>query len=66
MVPVLNASGLNVVITALNLAVKTIGRGSNAFVTAGKCTGGKFTVKSTFLYQTAATVKLSSSSKCSK
>jgi len=65
-VPVLNTSGLNVVITALNLAVKTIGHGSNAFVTAGKCTGGKFTVKSAFVYQTAATMKLTSSSKCSK
>jgi RND superfamily putative drug exporter len=36
-VPVINAGGLNVVITALNLTVKTIGHGSNAFVTAGKC-----------------------------
>lgn len=65
-VPVLNAGGLNVVITSLNLTVKTIGAGKNAFITAGKCTGGKFTVKSSFVYQTGATLTIASSSKCSK
>ncbi|HYB24636.1 MAG TPA: hypothetical protein VED41_12610 [Solirubrobacteraceae bacterium] len=65
-VPVITAGGLNIVITALNLTVKTIGSGSNAFITAGKCTAGKFVVKSGFLYQTGATLTLSSSSKCSK
>jgi len=65
-VPVLNAGGLNVVITALNLTIKTIGSGSKAFITAGKCTAGKFTVKSSFLYQTGATLTRTSSSKCSK
>ncbi|HLM84695.1 MAG TPA: hypothetical protein VK272_00750 [Solirubrobacteraceae bacterium] len=65
-VPVINAGGLNVVITALKLTIKTIGSGSNAFITAGKCTGGKFVVKSGILYQTGATLALSSSSKCSK
>jgi hypothetical protein len=65
-VPVLNAGGVNFVITALNLSIKTIGSGSKAFITAGKCTGGKFTVKSGFLYQTGATLSLTSSSKCSK
>ncbi len=65
-VPVINSGGLNVVITALNLTVKTIGSGSHAFITAGRCTAGKFVVKSSFLYQTGATLALSSSSKCSK
>jgi hypothetical protein len=65
-VPVINAGGLNVVITALNLTVRTIGSGSKAFITAGKCTGGKFVVKSHFLYQGGATLTIPSSSKCSK
>ncbi len=65
-VPVINAGGLNIVITALNLTVKTIGAGKQAFITAGNCTGGKFTVKSGFVYQTGATLTISSSSKCSK
>jgi hypothetical protein len=65
-VPVINAGGLNVVITALNLTIKTIGSGSKAFITAGKCTNGKFVVKSNFLYQIGATLALTSSSRCSK
>jgi hypothetical protein len=65
-VPVINASGLNVVITSLNLTVKTVGSGTKAFITAGKCTGGKFVVKSSFLYQGGATLAIPSSSKCSK
>ncbi|HXD53735.1 MAG TPA: hypothetical protein VN618_03190 [Solirubrobacteraceae bacterium] len=65
-VPVINAGGLNVVITALDLTIKTIGQGKNAFVTAGKCTGGKFAVKSAFAYQTGATQTITSSSSCSK
>jgi hypothetical protein len=65
-VPVINAGGLNVVITSLNLNVKTIGHGKKAFITAGKCKAGKFTVKSSFVYQTGATLTISSSSKCSK
>jgi len=65
-VPVITAGGLNIVITALNLTIKKIGSGSKAFITAGKCTAGKFVVKSSFLYQTGATLALKSSSKCSK
>ena len=58
-VPVLSAGGLNIVITSLKLTVKTIGSGSKAFITAGKCSSGKFTVKSNFTYQTGATMALS-------
>jgi hypothetical protein len=65
-VPIINKSGLNVVITSLKLTVKTIGGGSKAFITAGKCTGGKFVVKSHFVYQTGATLTIASASKCSK
>jgi hypothetical protein len=65
-VPVINSGGLNVVITSLNLAVKTIGSGTKAFITAGRCTGGRFVVKSSFLYQGGATLAITSSSACSK
>jgi hypothetical protein len=65
-VPVLSAGGLNIVIAELALTVKAVGSGKNAFVTAGKCTNGKFVVKSSFLYQTGAKLALSSSSKCTK
>lgn len=63
-VPVIDAGGLNVVITALNLTVKTSGHGSSAFITAGKCSKGAFKVTSRFLYQTGATLTLTSSSSC--
>lgn len=65
-VPVINAGGLNIVITSLDLRVKTIGAGKQAFITAGRCTGGKFVVKSGFVYQTGAPLTISSSSKCSR
>jgi hypothetical protein len=65
-VPVISAGGLNVVITALNLTINKIGRGSQAFITAGKCTKGKFVVKSGFVYQTGAKLSLTSSSNCGK
>jgi hypothetical protein len=65
-VPAINQAGLNVVITSLTLSVKRIGHGKKAFITAGKCKAGKFTVKSTFVYQTGATLTVPSSSKCSK
>ncbi len=63
-VPVISAGGLNIVITALNLTVKTVGSGKNAFITAGKCTKGKFPVKSQFAYQAGASQTIASSSKC--
>jgi hypothetical protein len=65
-VPVINAGGLNIVITSLDLRVKTVGAGKQAFITAGRCTGGKFVVKSGFVYQTGAPLTISSSSKCSR
>jgi hypothetical protein len=65
-VPVINAGGLNVVITSLDLTVKTLGSATNAFVTAGKCTGGKFTVTASFVYQSGTPLTRTSSSACSK
>jgi hypothetical protein len=65
-VPVINLGGVNIVITALTLNIRAIGSGSSAFATAGKCSGGRFVVKSHFLYQTGATLDLSSSSTCNR
>lgn len=65
-VPVLSESGLTIVITELNLSVKKVGSGKQAFVTAGQCGKGKFTVSSRFVYYTGSPVSLSSSSHCGK
>jgi hypothetical protein len=65
-VPPISFGGVSIVITGLNLTVNKVGSGKTAFITAGKCTSGKFKVKSNFLYSTGATETLSSSSKCSK
>ncbi len=65
-VPPISFGGVTIVITALNLTVNKLGSGKTAFITAGKCASGKFTVKSNFLYSTGATKTLSSSSECSK
>ncbi len=65
-VPLLQEGPLTIVITALELSVNKLGNGKSAFVTAGKCKGGKFTVGSSFVYYTGAAKQLSSSSKCSK
>lgn len=63
-VPALSSGGLNIVITEFKVTVKTVGSGKQAFVTAGQCTKGKFTVKSSFTYYTGSPVSKSSSSKC--
>lgn len=63
-VPALESGGLSIVITELALKVKTAGSGKQAFVTAGKCTKHRFTVRSSFTYYTGSPVSLSSSSKC--
>jgi hypothetical protein len=65
-VPALSFGPQPIVLTSLVLSVKTIGGGSNAFITAGNCTNGKFAVKAKFDYQVGASVNASSSSKCSK
>jgi hypothetical protein len=57
-------AGVPVVVTGLTLKVNKIGSAKNAFITAGKCTGGKFKVKSHFVYQTGSPLTLPSSSSC--
>jgi hypothetical protein len=63
-VPALSEAGITFVITALELSVNRIGSGKSAFVTAGKCVGKKFKVKSSFAYYTGASLALASSSSC--
>lgn len=65
-VPQMSAGGLSIVITGLNMTVNKLGSGKSAFITAGKCSGGKFKVKAGYVYYTGAPVTLASSSKCSK
>jgi len=65
-VPTIEAGGLKIVITELNLKVKAIGHDRSAFVTAGKCSSKKFVVKSKFLYETGQKLTLKSTSKCSR
>lgn len=60
------AGGIKFVLSELKLNVSKVGAGKTAFITAGKCTGGKFKVKSSFVYYSGAPVTLSSSSSCKK
>lgn len=62
--PALAVGPVSIVVTELRLNVKAIGSGSSSFVRAGKCVKKKFTVKSSFLYQTGAKLTRTSSSKC--
>jgi hypothetical protein len=64
-VPVIPApAGLTIVITGLELSVKSVGSGKTAWAKAGKCVKKKFVVKSTFLYMTGEKLTVSSSSSC--
>jgi hypothetical protein len=63
-VPPIAVGGLTIVITGLELSIKSVGSGKTTWATAGKCAKGKFTVKSGFLYQTGEKLTLSSSSSC--
>jgi hypothetical protein len=64
-IPQQKVNGIAVVLTALKLNVGAHGSGSHALITAGKCTGGKFVVKSHFSYVDGSTYDTSSSSNCS-
>jgi len=64
-VPVIPApAGLTIVITGLELSVKSVGSGKTTWAKAGKCVKKKFVVKSTFLYMTGEKLTVSSSSSC--
>lgn len=65
-VPPLAVGGLTIVITGLELSVKSVGSGKSTWAKAGKCANGKFTVKSTFVYETGEKLTISSSSSCKK
>ena len=63
-VPPITFGGLTIVITGLQLKVKSVGSGKTTWATAGRCTSKKFVVKSTFLYETGEKRTISSSSGC--
>jgi hypothetical protein len=65
-VPPLKVGGLTIVITSLQLKIKAVGSGKTTWAKAGKCVSKKFTVKSTFLYESGEKLTISSSSGCSK
>jgi hypothetical protein len=65
-VPSLKVGGLTIVITGLELSVKAVGSGKTTWAKAGTCAKGKFTVKSSFLYETGEKLTISSSSSCKK
>jgi hypothetical protein len=63
-VPAIVVGGLPIVITGLQLKIKSVGSGKTTWAKAGKCVKKKFVVKSTFVYQTGEKLVLSSSSGC--
>jgi hypothetical protein len=63
-VPLLAVGPVTFVLTELKLTVKATGKGSSAFIRAGKCAKKKFVVTSSFAYYTGEKLTLSSSSKC--
>ncbi|MGH2879105.1 MAG: hypothetical protein ACRDK4_05800 [Solirubrobacteraceae bacterium] len=63
-VPPLAVGGLTIVITGLELSVKSVGSGKSTWAKAGKCSKGKFTVKSSFVYETGEKQTISSTSSC--
>jgi hypothetical protein len=63
-VPPITVGGLTIVITGLELSIKSVGSGKTTWATAGKCVKGKFAVKSGFLYQTGEKLTISRSSSC--
>jgi hypothetical protein len=63
-VPPISFGGVTIVITGLQLKIKSVGSGKTTWAKAGKCTSKKFVVKSTFLYETGEKLTVSSSSSC--
>jgi len=64
-VPTPVVSTIKVVLVALKLNVPAKGSGTNALMTAGKCSAHKFVVKSHFVYVDGSTFNTTSSSACS-
>ncbi len=64
-VPTQKVGTVSIVLTKLTLNVPANGSGSSSLITAGKCTAGKFVVKSHFVYVDGSTFDTTSASKCS-
>jgi len=63
-VPAITVGGLTIVITGLQLNVKSVGSGKTTWAKAGKCVKKKFTVLSSFTYQTGEKLTIRSTSGC--
>lgn len=63
-VPPITVGGLTIVITGLQLNVKSVGSGKTTWAKAGKCVKGKFTVLSAFTYATGEKLTIKSTSSC--
>lgn len=63
-VPPITVGGLTIVITGLQLTVKSVGSGSTTWAKAGKCVKSKFTVLSSFTYATGEKLTIKSTSSC--
>lgn len=63
-VPPITVGGLTIVITGLQLNVKSVGSGKTTWAKAGKCVKGKFTVASAFTYATGQKLTIKSTSGC--
>ncbi|MHB1833694.1 MAG: hypothetical protein ACYCXW_01885 [Solirubrobacteraceae bacterium] len=56
--------GFKVILTGLRLNVPKSGTGKHALITAGKCTQGKFAVKTHFVYADGAPLDITTTSPC--
>lgn len=63
-VPAITVGGLTIVITGLQLNVKSVGSGKTTWAKAGKCVKKKFTVLSSFTYSTGEKLTIRSTSGC--
>ena len=63
-VPPITVGGLSIVITGLQLNVKSVGSGKTTWAKAGKCVKKKFTVLSSFTYATGEKLTIKSTSGC--
>ncbi len=63
-VPAITVGGLTIVITGLQLNVKSVGSGKTTWAKAGTCVKKKFTVLSTFTYATGEKLTIKSTSGC--
>jgi hypothetical protein len=63
-VPTITLGGISVVLVSLKLTVPALGTGKTALITAGRCIGHAFVVRSNFRYADGSHLILVSSTPC--